>query len=252
MQKKGLKLPSQREHRLDGRGLQIWRMRYTHQKLSLFNFITRWSQNDPVTQIKESSVVQFFRPKHKEPWSDSDWLPARWHTAAGRAHQRASRMEEEEEEEEPNIPTDARFSNCGSRGRTDSSRLFGRHRELHSRARDRPASGFRTRKLKHKYMRANATTHASLPKELITVIGFGTFCWSGHSFALHLHLERTKWLRVHVCAVRARMWFSSELQEQQEPVEREGEERNRGEREGGKEGGRGEAMHGQRGQTWAK
>lgn len=31
--------------------------------------------------------------------------------------------------------------------------------------------------------------------------------------------------------------------------EREGEERNRGEREGGKEGGRGEAMHGQRGQT---
>lgn len=55
--------------------------------------------------------------------------------------------------------------------------------------------------------------------------------------------------RVHVCAVRARMWFSSELQEQQEPVEREGEERNRGEREGGKGGGRGEAMHGQRGQT---
>lgn len=52
-----------------------------------------------------------------------------------------------------------------------------------------------------------------------------------------------------MCAVRARMWFSSELQEQQEPVEREGEERNRGEREGGKEGGRGEAMHGQRGQT---
>lgn len=31
--------------------------------------------------------------------------------------------------------------------------------------------------------------------------------------------------------------------------EREGEERNRGEREGGKEGGRGKAMHGQRGQT---
>lgn len=33
------------------------------------------------------------------------------------------------------------------------------------------------------------------------------------------------------------MCFSSELQKQQEPVEREGEERNRGEREGRKEGG---------------
>lgn len=54
------------------------------------------------------------------------------------------------------------------------------------------------------------TTHARIPKDLITVIGFGTFCWSGHSFMLHLHLKYIKCLKcmcVQCVCVGVREWF---------------------------------------------